>query len=92
MKTFNAYYKEECNKDPELHQRVEAELETLRVQEKLRNARAKTGLTQAQVADRMHVNRSFVSRLENQPGNITLSTLDRYARAIGLHFEIRLSV
>lgn len=90
MKTFNSLYKEWCDEDPGLNNRVEADLETLRVQEKLRLAREKAGLTQDQVARRMHVNRSFVSRVETQSGNITLGTLERYARAVGLRCEIRL--
>ncbi len=90
MKTFNALYKEWCDEDPGFHEAVEEERQILRVQEKLRLAREKAGLTQDQVARRMHVNRSFVSRVENQSGNITLGTLDRYARAVGLRCEIRL--
>ncbi len=90
MREFDAYYKEECAKDPGLHERVEAELDTLRIQEKLRQAREKCGLTQEQVARRMNVNRTFVSRLETQSGNMTLSTLERYAHAVGLRCEINL--
>jgi transcriptional regulator with XRE-family HTH domain len=43
-----------------------------------------------QVAERMQVNRSFISRLENHPQNITLGTLNRYAKAVGMHCDIAL--
>ena len=90
MKQFKKLYSELCDEDPTLSSGVEAELETLRIQEQLRLARQQAGLTQLQVAERMQVNRSFISRLENHPQNITLGTLNRYAKAVGMHCEIGL--
>lgn len=53
--------------------------------------RKKAGLTQAQVARRMGTTASAVSRMESvDPGNLTLESLDRYARAVGA--ELRLSL
>ena len=90
MKRFKKLYSELCDEDPTLSSGVEAELETLRIQEQLRLARQQAGLTQLQVAERMQVNRSFISRLENHPQNITLGTLNRYAKAVGMHCDIAL--
>jgi DNA-binding XRE family transcriptional regulator len=54
-------------------------------------ARAKAGLTQEQVAECMGTTKSAVSRLEavgkHSP---SVSTLKRYARAVGCDVEIRL--
>ena len=54
-------------------------------------ARAKAGLTQGQVAESMGTTKSAVSRLEavgkHSP---SVSTLQRYARAVGCEVEIRL--
>ena len=76
--------------DPGMKARVEAGVEQLRLAAKLHEARAKAGLTQDQVAERMQVNRSFVSRLENHPENMKLATLNKYARAVGMKVEIAL--
>ena len=53
--------------------------------------RKKAGLTQAQVARRMGTTASAVSRMESaDSGNLTLDSLERYARAVGA--EMRLSL
>jgi transcriptional regulator with XRE-family HTH domain len=54
-------------------------------------ARAKAGLTQEQVAECMGTTRSAVSRFEGAGKHSpSLSTLKRYARAVGCEVEIRL--
>jgi len=87
---FSEFYEEECAKDPEMKARVGVLVEELRLQAKLHEARKAAGLTQKQVAERMNVNRSFVSKLENHPQNMKLSTFQRYAKAVGMHAEIAL--
>jgi DNA-binding Xre family transcriptional regulator len=41
------------------------------------------GLTQTEVAERMGTSQSAVARLEAQAGDVRLSTLERYAAALG---------
>lgn len=54
-------------------------------------ARATAGLTQEQVAECMGTTKSAVSRLEGAGKHSpSLSTLKRYARAVGCEVEIRL--
>jgi DNA-binding XRE family transcriptional regulator len=57
----------------------------------LLDARAKAGLTQEQVAERMGTTKSAISRLEGAgKPSPSVSTLRRYARAVGCEVEIRL--
>ena len=55
-------------------------------------ARAKPGLTQAEVAERMGTTQSAVARLEsaNAKHSPSLATLQRYAQALGHRVEVRL--
>ena len=54
-------------------------------------ARAKAGLTQEQVAESMGTTKSAISRLEGVGQHSpSVSTLRRYARAVGCEVEIRL--
>ncbi len=76
--------------DPEMEARVRQGVEELRIRAKLHAARKEAGLTQDQVAERMRVNRSYVSRLENHPENMKLATLNKYAQAVGMRVEIAL--
>jgi DNA-binding XRE family transcriptional regulator len=57
--------------------------------EALAEARARAGLTQAQVAARLGISQSDVSKLERR-SDIRVSTLRAYARAIGAHLHLTL--
>lgn len=58
----------------------------------LLRARQAAGLTQTQVAERMHTKSPAVARLESLSGkhSPSLSTLKKYAEAVGCRLEIRL--
>lgn len=53
-------------------------------------ARARTGLTQAQVAERLGVSQPAVARIESGK-NVSLKTLRRYAKALGCTVKIELT-
>lgn len=55
----------------------------------LAEARKRAGLTQTQVADRLGSTQSDVSKLERR-GDVRLSTLRAYARAIGVRLQVGL--
>ncbi len=76
--------------NPGMEQDVSVLVEELRIQAQLHEARKAAGLTQGQVAERMKVNRSYVSRLETHPENIKIGTLSRYAQAVGMRVNIAL--
>ena len=56
----------------------------------LKAERKKLGLTQVELADKLHTNKTAISRIENHAEDIRLSTLVNYAQAIGknLHLEV----
>lgn len=54
-------------------------------------ARSRSGLTQEEVAERMGTTKSAVSRLEaGSKHSPSVTTLKKYARAVGCEIEIRL--
>jgi transcriptional regulator with XRE-family HTH domain len=53
---------------------------------RLREARRQAGLTQAEVARRLGIRQSYVSRVERGAQNITLSYCVRFADAVGCEF------
>ena len=88
MKAFKEVRDEWYAEDPSMKARVDAELEQLRVSAGLRSARKEAGMTQKQVAEKMHVKREYISRLENSPQNMKLSTLIKYTQSVGKRFDI----
>ena len=55
--------------------RIEKELQALRIGLKIRTAREKQRMTQEELARRVGKKRSFISKVENDSGNITIKTL-----------------
>lgn len=52
-------------------------------------ARASSGLTQAQLAERIGTTQSAIARLESGAGKPSVATLQRYADALGYRVEIK---
>ena len=57
----------------------------------LRQARESAGLTQEEVALKLKTKKSAISRIENHADDVRLSTLRRYADAVGANLQIRLA-
>ena len=69
--------------------RIERELEALRIGFKIRSAREKKKMTQAKLAERIDKKRTFISKIENDGENITLKTLfDVVERGLGGKLKI----
>ncbi len=58
-----------------------------RVIDELVSARQEQGLSQTVVAARMGTSQSVVARLESGDNDVRLSTLERYAAALGLRLD-----
>ena len=56
----------------------------------LTNARQRLGLSQAEVAARMGTSQPAVARLESGGSDARLSTVERYAAALGVELQWRL--
>ena len=88
MKSFKQVKEELYKEKPCLRSMVAEELEQLHISEMLKAARKAAGMTQKDVAEKMHVNRTYVSQLEGNPQNITVQTLIKYTRAVGGHMAL----
>jgi HTH-type transcriptional regulator / antitoxin HipB len=57
----------------------------------LRQAREKAGMTQEELAKRLHTKKTAISRIENHAEDIKLSTLEKVAAALGKHIKIAIA-
>lgn len=57
----------------------------------LRNAREEAGLTQDEIAERLQTKKSAISRIENHAEDIRLSTLEKFAEAIGKRLSLKIA-
>jgi DNA-binding XRE family transcriptional regulator len=84
------YIAERARRNPEFPALVDAHLERRRLQRALAAKRQELGLTQAEVAARMETSQSAVARIEAGEVDAKMSTLQRYAIAIGHEIEFSL--
>ena len=56
----------------------------------LRQAREQAGITQEAVAKQLRTKKSAISRIENHAEDIRLSTLEKYAKALGKKLRVEI--
>ena len=91
MSDVKRYIEKRIEKDAEFAEEFEAGYANFKIGVILRQARKSAGLTQAEVARQLKTTRSAISRIENHAEDVRLSTLSRYAKAVGANLYIRLA-
>ena len=91
MSDLQRYIKRRKQRDPEFDEGFESGYEQFKIGVVLRQAREDAGLTQEELARRLGTRKTAVSRIENHAADIKLSTLAKYARALGRELHIRVA-
>jgi transcriptional regulator len=81
---------EELKKNAEFAEGFERGYEEFKIGVVLREARLKAGLTQDEIATRIKTKKSNISRIENHAEDIKLSTLEKFAAAVGKRVEVKI--
>jgi len=76
--------------DPEFVKAYDEAVEEYAALEAMIRARAGTGVTQAELAERMGTTQSAIARLESGRVSPTVETLQKYARALGKRLKIEM--
>lgn len=82
--------KRELLQDADTRAEYEAMAEEFALARELIAARTRAGLTQAQVAERMHTTQSVIARIESGKRIPSMRTVQRYAQAVGGHVVLRI--
>ena len=90
MSDLKRYIETRAEHDREFAEGLESGFADFRIGVLLRQAREEAGLTQDEVAERLRTKKSAISRIENHAGDIRLSTLERYAKALGRNLSLEL--
>lgn len=88
MSDLQRYIEERKARDPEFAEDYETRYAEFKIGVMLRQAREEAGLTQEELAEKLNTKKSAVSRIENHAEDIRLSTLERYARALGKRLQV----
>ncbi len=91
MGDVERYIERRKKRSPKFEENFEPGYEAFEFSVMLREAREKAGITQETVAKKLHTKKSAISRIENHAEDIRLSTLGRYAKALGKKLKVNLS-
>ncbi len=90
MSDVTSYTRLRATVDPKFTADLESGYADFKLGVLLRLAREDAGLTQGQLAERLKTHKSAISRIEKGVGNLRLSTLARYAQALGCRLSLEL--
>ncbi len=91
MSDVKSYVQKRTGMDAEFADNYETGCADFKIGVILRQARESAGLTQEEVARKLKTQKSAISRIENHADDVRLSTLRRYADAVGANLQIKLS-
>ena len=90
MSDLRRYIEKRKARDPEFAEGYDAGYREFKIGAMLKQARQDEGLTQAELAVRMHTKKTAISRIENHAEDIKVSTLERFADALGRDLQLSL--
>lgn len=88
MDDLEKYISKRKKKSSVFTKSFEVGYENFRIGFILRQAREELGITQEEVAKKLRTKKSAISRIENHAEDIRLSTLNRYAKALGRRLHV----
>jgi ribosome-binding protein aMBF1 (putative translation factor) len=91
MSDVERYIEKRKKRNPKFAANFESGYEAFKFSVMLRQARERAGLTQEMIAKKLRTKKSAISRIENNAEDIRLSTLGRYAKALGMKLKVRLT-
>jgi len=90
MSDLKKYIEKRKAKDVEFTTNFDGGYEEFKIGEMLKQARVEVGLTQEDLAQRLHTKKSAISRIENHAQDIKLSTLQNFAHILGKELKVEL--
>ena len=88
MDDLEKYIENRKKRSPKFARNYESGYENFRIGFILRQAREEMGITQEQLAKKLKTKKSAISRIENHAEDIRLSTLNKYADALGRRLQV----
>ncbi len=91
MSDLQKYIKKRKARDTEFAKGFDTGYEQFKIGVLLKQAREETGLTQEDLAVKLDTKKSAISRIENHAEDIKLSTLEKFAHALGKNLRLEVA-
>ena len=90
MSDLQKYILSRKSRDEDFSNNFNEDYQLFKIGVMLKEVREAEGVTQAELATRLHTKKSAISRIENHAEDIKLSTLKKYALSLGKNLEVRI--
>jgi len=91
MSDVKKYIRKRKAGDPEFAEGFDSGYEQFKIGVMLKQAREEAGMTQEELAARMNTKKTAISRIENHAEDIKLSTLEKFAHALGRKLKLEVA-
>ncbi len=91
MSDLQKYIKKRKSRDTKFAKGFDTGYEQFKIGVLLKQAREEAGLTQEELAVKLDTKKSAISRIENHAEDIKLSTLEKFAHALGKHLRLEVA-
>lgn len=91
MSDVKKYIKKRKARDPEFAKDFDSGYEQFKIGVMLKQAREDANMTQEELAERLNTKKTAISRIENHAEDIKLSTLEKFAHALGKHLKLEVA-
>jgi len=91
MNDVERYIASRKKRSPKFAENFESGYDAFEFSVMLRQARERAGITQEMIAKKLRTKKSAISRIENHAEDIRLSTLGKYAKALGKKLKVQLA-
>lgn len=91
MSDLQNYIKKRKARDAEFANNFDSGYEQFKIGVILKQAREEAGFTQETLARKLKTKKSAISRIENHAEDIKLSTLEKFANALGKHLRLEVA-
>ena len=91
MSDLQKYIKNRKSRDSKYALDFDAGYEQFKIGVLLKKAREEAGFTQEELAEKLNTRKSAISRIENHAEDIKLSTLKKFANALGKELRIEVA-
>ena len=91
MSDLQKYIKKRKARDLEFAKDFDSGYEQFKIGVMLKQAREEAGITQEELAARLHTKKTAISRIENHAEDIKLSTLEKFAHALGKRLRLEVA-
>ena len=91
MSDVERYIDSRKKQNPKFAENFESGYDAFKFSVMLRQARQQAGITQEMIAKKLRTKKSAISLIENHAEDIRLSTLGKYAKALGMKLKVQLT-